>query len=84
VDGEAATGIVIQAVGDGAVGGIRITGAGGDTDRRSDGRVLQTELAVALTSVTAPTSNSSTSLMAMVRTCAEKLPSLDVARTVIA
>ena len=40
------------------------------------------ELAVALVSVTDPTSNSSTSVRLIVNTCVEKLPSLDVARTV--
>ena len=40
------------------------------------------ELAEALVSVTDPTSNSSTSVRLMVKICVEKLPSLEVARTV--
>ncbi len=42
-----------------------------------------TALAVASPSVTVPTSNSSTSLTAIVKVCVEKLVSAEVARTVM-
>ncbi len=67
IDGKIAAIIVDEAVGDGIVGGIGIASAGGDADQCPDSHVLVHALTAGLLSVTAPVSNSSRSLMAIVK-----------------
>ena len=64
VDGEASAVVVRQAVGDRVGGGVRVAGRGRDAHAGADSAAFSlTALAAASLSVTAPTSNSSTSLM---------------------
>ena len=84
IDGESSAVVVIERIGDRVVGRIRVAGRSGDTDGRSDGRILidlirrchrcQSPL---------PTSNSSTSLMLITKPWSVNDPSAEVARTVI-
>ena len=84
IDGEPTTGIIVQCVGDRVVGRIGVGSQRGDTPTVVPlAAFSSTALAVASLSVTGPTSNSSTSLTLIVITTVSKLPSLDVARTVM-
>jgi hypothetical protein len=84
VDGKSSTVAVLQRIGNRVVGRVDVTGGGSDTYHdRSDGAFSLTLLLVALVSVTEPTSNSSTSLMAMEKVWSVNEPSAEVARTVM-
>ena len=73
----------VQRVGDRVGRGVRVGGRGRDADQRAVRGVLVTALAAALVSLTAPTSNSSTSLIVIVNAVSAVEPSAEVARTVM-
>ena len=83
VDGEPSARVVVQGIGDRVVGGIGVGGLAVMPTAVPTTASSATVLAAASLSVTAPTSNSSTSLMLIVNTWSVNEPSLTVARTVM-
>ena len=69
VDGKTAAGVVVQGVGDRVVRGIRVAGRGVMPTAVPLAAFSFTALAAALVSLTAPTSNSFTSVTLMVNVC---------------
>ena len=84
VDGKPPAGVVRQAVGDRVGRGVGVAGRGVMPTRGAVGRVLVDRVGRGVACpLTAPTSNSSTSLMVMVKTWSVNEPSAEVARTVM-